>query len=482
MVPAKAGVLIAEYAPNLVKDHRRCRPWRQGPDPHDARRAAAKAAPQSHDAADALAIAITHAHHRQSACQARSTSSDDRQAQGRIDSYGEDFVILDVHGVGYLVHCSARTLQALPATGEAVELAIETHVREDQIRLFGFLSNVEREWFRLLQTVQGVGTKVALAILSTLKPADLASAIATRDKATITRTPGVGPKVAERIVTELKDKAPAFTAIDPALARLAGALEERRAPQPVLDAVSALVNLGYGQPQAAAAISAAMREAGDGADAARPIRLGLQGAGQVKAPKCAEGAGRHQTWPRPAASSPRNTARKTPPRASLPTAAAEFIGQEQAREVLGVFIAAARSRGEALDHVLLVGPPGSARRRWRRSSPASSGSISARPPAGDRQGRRPRGAAHQSRSARRALHRRNPSAQSGGGGNPLSAMEVSSSTSSSAKGRPRARSRSTSRRSPWSARRRARASRPIRCATASASRCGSISTPRRSSN
>jgi holliday junction DNA helicase RuvA len=196
--------------------------------------------------------------------------------KGVIDSYGEDFVILDVHGVGYLVHCSSRTLQALPAAGEAVDLAIETHVREDQIRLFGFQSNVEREWFRLLQTVQGVGTKVALAVLSTLKPADLASAIATRDKAAITRTPGVGPKVAERIVTELKDKAPAFAEVDPALARLSGALDERRAPQPVLDAVSALVNLGYGQPQAAAAISAAMREAGEGPDTARLIRLGLK--------------------------------------------------------------------------------------------------------------------------------------------------------------------------------------------------------------
>jgi len=197
--------------------------------------------------------------------------------KGVVDSHGEDFVILDVHGVGYLVHCSARTLQALPAAGEAVDLAIETHVREDQIRLFGFLSNVEREWFRLLQTVQGVGTKVALAILSTLKPADLAAAIATRDRATITRTPGVGPKVAERIVTELKDKAPALAAVDPALARLAGALDEqRRAPQPVLDAVSALVNLGYGQPRAAAAIAAALREAGEGADTARLIRLGLK--------------------------------------------------------------------------------------------------------------------------------------------------------------------------------------------------------------
>jgi holliday junction DNA helicase RuvA len=195
---------------------------------------------------------------------------------GTIDSIGEDFVVLDVHGVGYLVYCSARTLQELPAVGKAVALAIETHVREDQIRLFGFLSAGEREWFRLLQTVQGVGTKVALAILSTLKPADLATAIAMRDKAIITRAPGVGPKVAERIVTELKDKAPALAAVDPAIVRLSGAVDDRRAPGPVSDAVSALVNLGYGQPQAMAAIAAAVRDTGDGADTARLIRLGLK--------------------------------------------------------------------------------------------------------------------------------------------------------------------------------------------------------------
>lgn len=196
--------------------------------------------------------------------------------KGVIDSYGEDSVILDVHGVGYLVHCSARTLQALPAAGELATLSIETHVREDQIRLFGFLSDIEREWFRLLQTVQGVGTKVALAVLSTLAPADLASAVAMRDKAMVSRAPGVGPKVAERIVTELKDKAPAYASIDPAAARLSGALEDKRAPQPVADAVSALVNLGYGQPQAAAAIAAAARSAGEGADTAKLIRIGLK--------------------------------------------------------------------------------------------------------------------------------------------------------------------------------------------------------------
>jgi holliday junction DNA helicase RuvA len=196
--------------------------------------------------------------------------------KGIIDSYGEDFIIVDVSGVGYVVHCSARTLQSLPPTGDPVSLAIETHVREDQIRLFGFQNDIEREWFRLLQTVQGVGTKVALSILSTLKPSELASAISLRDKAMVARSPGVGPKVAERIVTELKDKAPKFADIDPAVVRLAGAVEDRRAPQPVADAVSALVNLGYGQPQAAAAIAAAAREAGEGAETARLIRLGLK--------------------------------------------------------------------------------------------------------------------------------------------------------------------------------------------------------------
>jgi Holliday junction DNA helicase RuvA len=196
--------------------------------------------------------------------------------KGIIDSYGEDFIVLDVNGVGYLVHCSARTLQELPGVGEPAALSIETYVREDQIRLFGFRGDVEREWFRLLQTVQGVGAKVALAVLGTLKPGDLASAIAMRDKAMVARTPGVGPKVAERIVTELKDRAPAYAEVDPAVIRLSGAVEDKRAPQPLADAVSALVNLGYGQPQAAAAIAAAARSAGEGADAARLIRLGLK--------------------------------------------------------------------------------------------------------------------------------------------------------------------------------------------------------------
>jgi holliday junction DNA helicase RuvA len=196
--------------------------------------------------------------------------------KGVIDSYGEDSIVLDVNGVGYLVHCSARTLQELPGTGQPATLSIETYVREDQIKLFGFRTDTEREWFRLLQTVQGVGAKVALAVLSTLPPAELANAIALRDKAAVSRTPGVGPKVAERIVTELKDKAPAFANVDPAVVHLAGAIDDHRAPRPVSDAISALVNLGYGQPQAAAAIAAASRSAGEKAETAQLIRLGLK--------------------------------------------------------------------------------------------------------------------------------------------------------------------------------------------------------------
>lgn len=196
--------------------------------------------------------------------------------KGVIDCFGEDYLILDVAGVGYQVHCSARTLRALPSPGQAAVLSIETHVREDMIRLYGFRSDAEREWFRLLQTVQGVGAKVALAVLGTLAADELANAIALRDKAAVARAPGVGPKVAERIVTELKDKSPAFAHVDPAAVALAGAVEDRRAPRPVADAISALMNLGYGQPQAAAAIAAATREAGAGADTARLIRLGLK--------------------------------------------------------------------------------------------------------------------------------------------------------------------------------------------------------------
>ena len=195
---------------------------------------------------------------------------------GVIDSYGEDWVIVDVGGVGYQAHCSARTLQALPPVGERATLSIETYVREDVIRLYGFATDLEREWFRLLQTVQGVGAKVALAVLGTLKPGDLATAISLQDKPALSRAPGVGRKVAERIVTELRDKAPAYSSADPMVVRLQAELGDKRAPRPVADAVSALVNLGYAQIQASAAVAAASRSAGEAATTEQLIRLGLK--------------------------------------------------------------------------------------------------------------------------------------------------------------------------------------------------------------
>jgi Holliday junction DNA helicase RuvA len=196
--------------------------------------------------------------------------------KGVLDSYGEDFVIVDVHGVGYLVHCSARTLQALPAPGEAVTLAIETHVREDQIRLFGFRSEEERQWFRLLQSVQGVGAKVALSVLGSLTPADIANAIALQDKSAI-RAPHVGPKLAARIVAELKDKAPALTAAGVALPRgVAATQPPTGAAATSAEAISALVNLGYAQGQASMAVSAALKELGAEARTEALIRRGLK--------------------------------------------------------------------------------------------------------------------------------------------------------------------------------------------------------------
>ena len=196
--------------------------------------------------------------------------------KGTIDEIGEDHVVVDVHGVGYVAFCSARTLGNLPGPGEAVVLHIETYVREDMIRLFGFQTHLEREWFRLLQSVQGVGAKVALAVLSTMPPSDLANAIALRDIAMVSRAPGVGKKVAERIVTELKNKAPAFAGEASGTIGLKQELGEGVAPQPIADAVSALTNLGYSRDMAANAVAAAMRVAGEGADSAKLIRFGLK--------------------------------------------------------------------------------------------------------------------------------------------------------------------------------------------------------------
>ncbi|QPC43942.1 Holliday junction branch migration protein RuvA [Kaustia mangrovi] len=196
--------------------------------------------------------------------------------RGNIDSYGEDWVIVDVNGVGYHVVCSTRTLSQLPPAGEAAVLEIETHVREDQIRLFGFATALERDWFRLLQSVQGVGTRVALAVLSTLTPSELANAIAMQDRALVSKAPGVGAKVAQRIVSELKDKAPAISLADRGLVGLGVGADGGAQPSAAADAVSALVNLGYPQLQAGQAVAAATAQAGETAATQELIRLALK--------------------------------------------------------------------------------------------------------------------------------------------------------------------------------------------------------------
>ena len=196
--------------------------------------------------------------------------------KGTIEDIADDHVLIDVHGVCYVAYCSTRTLSRLGSVGEAAVLHIETYVREDQFRLFGFETALEREWFRLLQSVQGVGAKVALAVLSTLTASDLANAIALQDKAMIARAPGIGPKVAQRIVTELKTKAPAFSGETGGAMGLRQELGEGVAPAPVADAVSALSNLGYSRDQAATAVAAALKNAGENPDSAKLIRLGLK--------------------------------------------------------------------------------------------------------------------------------------------------------------------------------------------------------------
>lgn len=194
--------------------------------------------------------------------------------RGVVDNVDDEALVLDVNGVGYVVSASARTLRALPPVGQSAELLIETHVREDAIRLYGFLAAAERDWFRLLQSVQGVGAKVALGILGVLSTDALAAAIARQDKSMMARAPGVGPKLAARLVLELKDKAPALVAADFAAA------DGPREPAPKLtraaeDAILALVGLGYAQPQAAAAIARISAELGD-AEASALVRAGLR--------------------------------------------------------------------------------------------------------------------------------------------------------------------------------------------------------------
>jgi holliday junction DNA helicase RuvA len=195
--------------------------------------------------------------------------------KGVVDSVDEESLILDVGGVGYLVSASARTLRALPSVGQGAELLIETHVREDAIRLYGFLTATEREWFRVLQSVQGVGAKVALGILGALSADALSLAIAKQDRATMARAPGVGPKLAARLVLELKDKAPALGAAD-----FVGAdASPERAPKltrAAEDAILALVGLGYAHPQAAAAVARISAGLGQEAETAALVRAGLK--------------------------------------------------------------------------------------------------------------------------------------------------------------------------------------------------------------
>jgi len=195
--------------------------------------------------------------------------------KGIVDAVGEGHAVIDVNGVGYEVQASARTLRALKA-GEAVSLAIETHVREDAIKLFGFTSEVERAWFRSLQTIQGVGAKVALAVLGTLSPQDLAIAIALQNWAAVEQSPGVGKKLAQRIVAELKDKAPALSAAGLNVPPAIGSKQAAPHGDVAAEAISALTNLGYQPAQASQAIAAAINELGEAADTSKLIRRGLK--------------------------------------------------------------------------------------------------------------------------------------------------------------------------------------------------------------
>ncbi|MBF0246452.1 MAG: Holliday junction branch migration protein RuvA [Alphaproteobacteria bacterium] len=197
--------------------------------------------------------------------------------KGRIEEVGDGFCVVDVNGVGYLVFCSSRTLGRV-AVGEAATVHIETHVREDHIHLYGFLDRGEREWFKLLTTVQGVGAKVALAILSVLSGDELTHAIAAGDKAQVGRANGVGPKLAGRIVTELKDKVAAIAlgaAAGPKGVKMVATGPGAGASDATRDATSALVNLGYSPSDALAAVSHAAGKLGEGADVAALIRGGL---------------------------------------------------------------------------------------------------------------------------------------------------------------------------------------------------------------
>lgn len=205
---------------------------------------------------------------------------------GILDSVGEDWAIIDVNGVGYLVHSSSRSLASLPGRGEAARMHIETVVREDAITLFGFVDVLERDMFRLLTSVQGVGAKVGLAILSALSPTDLQNAIAAQDKTAVSRAKGVGPKVATRIVNELKDKVtglvfqPKGTQMVTTTGEksdISGGSDQMSTAQIALeDAVSALVNLGYKRVEAHGAVARVMADMGEDVSVSKLVPAALK--------------------------------------------------------------------------------------------------------------------------------------------------------------------------------------------------------------
>ncbi len=193
------------------------------------------------------------------------------QLTGRVDALSDGTCVIDVGGVGYLVQASSRTLSALPQPPAAAKVLIETHVREDAIVLYGFADSAERDWFRLLTTVQGVGGKVALAILSALSPRDLIGAIAAGDKASLTRAQGVGPRLAIRLLTELKDKTGTMPTVASGVSYTPIA-----AATPADDALSALVNLGYRRPEAQPVVVRVLERLGEAATLDALIRDSLK--------------------------------------------------------------------------------------------------------------------------------------------------------------------------------------------------------------
>jgi len=199
--------------------------------------------------------------------------------KGILDQLDDGTAVIDVGGVGYLIFASARTLSALGAPGAAVTVEVDTHVREDHIHLYGFATGAEKASFKMLQTVQGVGAKHALSILSVLSPDEVFTAIAAQDKTMFTRADGVGPKLAQRIVNELRDKTVnAALGLGAAAVMSAGAKAKGNTPggEQMADAISALVNLGYGRAEAYGAVTAAQVTLGDDPALDKLITLGLK--------------------------------------------------------------------------------------------------------------------------------------------------------------------------------------------------------------